>query len=371
VCGQGRNTDSNRGQRGRPGHGEIPEIETLPARAFVHLLTALLYLTPTADFTIPATRRTAKASTIALAVILGLAAGAGIVYAGVSLSAIPSNPNVVVTQTQTITTSGTVSTQTVTTSGAATMEVSSLEGQLYSTNNLLSASRTNASGLQSQLGSARQNLTSLEGELAISEKNATTLQGQVTIFNVQISADDNQIKSLQTQVTTDAGQIAGLQNTVNTDSTQITALQNTIASDNTQITNLQNSVSQDAAQINSLQTSLASATTQVESLQNQVAQLQAAYLVGTFQATVSCGLLGGSCTYTINGAYANLGTSDATSATVTFTFYSAAAAEGQTLCSTTVTIGTVQGDTITMLPQTTCASSYSTQSQSYTWQFVL
>jgi len=91
-------------------------------------------------------------------------------------------------------------------------------------------------------------------------------------------------------------------------------------------------------------------------------------LNGIFVATPSCPY-GGMCSYALVGLYANYGTAAASSASVTFTLYAGPKYSGQILCSTSVSLGTVEGRSLGVMTQQTCSSTSSVQAQSFNWQF--
>lgn len=95
-----------------------------------------------------------------------------------------------------------------------------------------------------------------------------------------------------------------------------------------------------------------------------------ANLVGSFSYSnnLGCGIFI-PCTYAINGAYSNVGTQSASSASVNFTFWSGSRDTGQILCATTVSLGTVSGQTITSMPEATCSSSSASKASSFSWSF--
>ncbi len=112
-------------------------------------------------------------------------------------------------------------------------------------------------------------------------------------------------------------------------------------------------------------------STITDSYTNTVPQILPASLQGNFSDSTNFGCGNGftSCSYTVKGAYANLGGEDANSVSITFNFYSSSGDTGQLLCSTVVTLGTVSAQTIAILPQATCDSSHTSPAQSWDWVF--
>jgi uncharacterized coiled-coil protein SlyX len=199
----------------------------------------------------------------------------------------------------------------------------------------------------------------------IGSYNVPALQKQISTQEKWLASNSSQISSLNTQITSDNSKISQLQSQVSSDASEISSLQSQVSSDTTTINNLQAQVSSDASQISSLQAQVSSLQSQLSADASQIASLQAANVAGSFTASVSCPLFS-NCTYTISGAYANYGTTTAYGTSVTFTFYSSSQ---QTLCSTTVSLGSVSGDTITLFPQTNCNSNYNTAASSFAWTF--
>ena len=227
----------------------------------------------------------------------------------------------------------------------------------------------------STITGANNTITSLRGGLAAANSTianlnskVSSLSGTIKTDNSTIQEDQSKITQLLAQVAQDQTTITGLQNQVTTQQNQLSQLRSQIQSLNAQISSLENQMAPLLAQAQSLAAQVSSLQSQRASLQSQLSQLEVVSIYGTFSATSNCPYFF-NCTYIVNGAYANYGTNTANSVTVTFTFYSGLSANGQVLCSTSVVLGTIQGRTISSMPQATCSSSYSNQAQSYTWLF--
>jgi hypothetical protein len=93
-------------------------------------------------------------------------------------------------------------------------------------------------------------------------------------------------------------------------------------------------------------------------------------IIGTFSYTINnfCGVYG-TCTYYIDGSYANAGTQASGPINVTFNFFAGPSNTGQLLCTMTVGLGTASPQSIYSMQQQQCASTYSTAAQSFAWSF--
>ncbi|OLD79010.1 hypothetical protein AUF62_00920 [archaeon 13_1_20CM_52_20] len=99
-----------------------------------------------------------------------------------------------------------------------------------------------------------------------------------------------------------------------------------------------------------------------------MAKLQSPNLIADFTYHNNCPFLS-NCSYSMSGAYANVGNSTATGANVKFTFYSQPDDTGQVLCATTYILGDVSAQSVATLSSVSCDGSSSTQTQSATYQF--
>jgi hypothetical protein len=208
------------------------------------------------------------------------------------------------------------------------------------------------------------------------------LHSQIASLNNETASDTRQLLSLQTNASAAASKIASLQSTVSSDSSLIATLQATnssaaaeirsleanLTSTDSQITVLTGIEQQAQANIGSLETELGAEISNVGALGAKVASLDAAFVAGNFTETAACPNPG-NCSYAIDGAYANFGTSVANDTNVTFSFYSGPSRTGQTLCTTTVALGTVSGRSVGTLTQQMCLSTSTTSAQSFGWTF--
>ncbi len=234
------------------------------------------------------------------------------------------------------------------------------------------------SGLTNQLSSANSTILQNNGQIKSLQDQTSSLNStssvyaaRIVLLQGQLSANASKVQSLQTQISQDQTTIGNLNNQISQDKTQISNLQSQITSlqsANQQVSSLQSQVAQLQAQVTTLNNQVTTLNSQINALSSQLAQYQAVFLYGLFAYTTNCGFFS-NCSYAITGPYANFGGNTASSATVTFLFYSASGHTGQVLCQTSVVLGNVGGRTLTTLPQATCSSSSMSQAQSWTWMF--
>ena len=217
--------------------------------------------------------------------------------------------------------------------------------------------------LQSSSTIATENntITSLKSSLVAANGTIGTLNSKIGALDSNIASLSSTISNDMSTISADQSKISQLQSQIQTLNTQATQNQATISSLQTEQKQLQ-------AQVQTLSAEVASDQTKLSSLQAELSSLQAVALNGIFVATPSCPY-GGMCSYALVGLYANYGTAAASSASVTFTLYAGPKYSGQILCSTSVSLGTVEGRSLGVMTQQTCSSTSSVQAQSFNWQF--
>jgi len=217
--------------------------------------------------------------------------------------------------------------------------------------------------LQSSSTIATENntITSLKSSLVAANGTIGTLNSKIGALDSNIASLSSTISNDMSTISADQSKISQLQSQIQTLNTEATQNQGTISSLQTEQKQLQ-------AQVQTLSAEVASDQTKLSSLQAELSSLQAVALNGIFVATPSCPY-GGMCSYALVGLYANYGTAAASSASVTFTLYAGPKYSGQILCSTSVSLGTVEGRSLGVMTQQTCSSTSSVQAQSFNWQF--